>query len=131
MGEFAWSATYSIGNAQIDAEHQGLLELANDIATFADKGEQIARIRQDIFALCDHMRLHFQHEEEYMLQLGCPQYEEHKKQHEEILAAMNAIMKHSDNLDALVYKLKQLMHAWVRGHVLAQDRRIAPPGKPE
>ncbi len=131
MGEFAWSATYSIGNAQIDAEHQGLIELANDIATFADKGEQIARIRQDIFALYDHMRLHFQHEEEYMLQLGYPQDEEHKKQHEEILAAMNAIMKHSDNLDALVYKLKQLMHAWVRGHVLAQDRRIAPPGKPE
>jgi hemerythrin len=131
LSEFTWNAKYSIGNAQIDAEHQGLIELANDIATFASHGEKVARVRKDILALYEHMRVHFQHENEYMLQLGYPRYEEHKKQHEEILTAMNAIIKHSDNLDALVYKLKQLMHAWVRGHVLAQDPRIAPPGKPE
>lgn len=77
------------------------------------------------------MKIHFQHEEEYMVQLGYPQYEEHKKLHERIIAAMNAIMKHSDSLDALVYKLKQLMHAWVRGHILPEDSRIAPPIKPE
>jgi len=127
MGEFAWSAKYSVGNAQIDAEHQGLIELANDIATFASNGEKIARIRKDVIALCDHMRIHFQHEEEYMLQLGYPQYEEHKKLHEGILAAMNSIMKHSDSLDTLVYKLKRLMQAWVRGHILPEDSRIAPP----
>ena len=131
MGEFAWNAKYSIGNARIDAEHRSLIELANDIATFADSGEKLARIRGDILALCDHMRIHFQHEEEYMVQLGYPRYEEHKKMHERILAAMNAIMKHSDNLDMLVYKLKQLMHAWVRGHILPEDSRIAPPTKPE
>lgn len=131
LSEFAWNAKYSLGNAQIDAEHQGLVELANDIATFASHGENAARVRRDILALYEHMRVHFQHEDEYMLRLGYPRYEEHKKQHAEILAAMNAIMKHSDNLDALVYKLKQLMHAWVRGHILGQDRRIAPPKKPE
>ena len=130
LSEFAWHANYSIGNAQIDAEHQGLVRLANDIATFASHGEKVARVRRDILALYDHMKIHFQHEEAYMLQLGYPRYEKHKKMHEKLLAAMNAIMKHSDNLDALVYKLKQLMHAWVRGHILLEDRRIAPPRKP-
>ena len=131
MGEFAWSAKYSIGNAQIDAEHQRLIELANDIATFASNGEKVARIRKDVFALYDHMRIHFQHEEEYMIQLGYPRYEEHKKLHEGLLAAMNSIMKHSDSLDTLVYRLKRLMHAWVRGHILPEDSRIAPPKKQE
>ena len=127
MDEFAWNSKYSIGNAQIDAEHQRLFALANDIAAFAANGEKVARIRGAIFALCDHMKIHFQHEEEYMVRLGYPQYEEHKKLHEGIIAAMNAIMKHSE----LVYKLKQLMHAWVRGHILPEDSRIAPPRKSE
>lgn len=44
----------------------------------------------------------FQHEEEYMLALGYPQFEEHKKRHERIIAKMNTIMKQSGKLDALV-----------------------------
>lgn len=37
---------------------------------------------------------------------------------------MNAIMEHSDSLGALVYKLKRLMHAWVRGHILPEDSSL-------
>ncbi|MCX5876328.1 MAG: hypothetical protein NT087_08580 [Deltaproteobacteria bacterium] len=50
MSEFAWSAKYSIGNAQIDAEHQRLIELANDVATFAASGEKLPRIKGAIVA---------------------------------------------------------------------------------
>ena len=127
MNEFVWSDKYSIGNAQIDAEHQRLIELANDVAAFAGSGEKVARIKGAIVALYDYVKTHFQHEEEYMLQLGCPQYEEHKKLHQGIIAEMNTIMKHSGNLDALVYKFKRLMHIWVLEHILAEDSRIAPP----
>ncbi|MCX5863815.1 MAG: hemerythrin family protein [Deltaproteobacteria bacterium] len=131
MGEFAWSAKYSIDNAQIDAEHQRLIELANDVATFAGSGEKLPRIKGAIIALYDYVKTHFQHEEEYMLQLGYLQYEEHKKLHEGIIAEMNAIMKHSGNLDTLVYKFKRLMNAWVLEHILTEDSRIAPAKKPE
>ena len=131
MGEFVWSAKYSIGNAQIDAEHQRLIELANDVATFAGSGEKLLRIKGAIVALYDYVKIHFQHEEEYMLQLGYPQYEEHQKLHEGIIAEMNAIMKHSGNLDMLVYKFKRLMNAWVLEHILTEDSRITPAKKPE
>jgi hemerythrin len=131
MSEFVWSAKYSIGNAQIDAEHQRLIELANDVAALADSGEKIARIKQDIVALYDYAKNHFKHEEDYMLELAYPQYEEHKKLHEGIIAEMNSIMKHSGNLDALVYKLKRLMNVWVLEHILHEDSRIAPGKKEE
>lgn len=130
MGEFAWSAKYSIGNAQIDAEHQRLFSLANDISSLANTEEQFPRIRSNIIALYDHMKTHFQHEEEYMLQLGYPEYARHKNLHEGIIAAMNTIMRSSDNLDVLVYKLKRLMLSWIRGHILPEDSRIGPPKKP-
>ncbi|MBU1406012.1 MAG: hemerythrin family protein [Proteobacteria bacterium] len=131
MGEFVWSAKYSIGNAEIDAEHQRLIELANHVASLAANNEQLARIKQYIVALYDYVKTHFQHEEEYMLALGYPQYEEHKKLHEGIIAEMNAIMKHSGNLDVLVYKFKRLMNAWVLEHILLEDSRIAPRKKQE
>lgn len=131
MGEFVWSATYSVGNVQIDAEHQRLIELANDVATFAGSGEKLLRIKGAIVALYDNVKTHFQHEEEYMFQLGYPQYEEHQKFHEGIIAEMNAIMKHSGNLDTLVYKFKRLMNAWVLEHILTEDSRITSAKKPE
>jgi len=130
MGEFIWRAKYSIGNAQIDAEHQRLIELANDVATLAASGEKIARIKADIVALYDYVKSHFQHEEEYMLQLGYPDYDAHKNLHEGIIAEMNAIMKQSGSLDTLVYKFKRLMHVWVQDHILTEDSRIAPPKNP-
>lgn len=130
MGEFAWNAKYSIGSAQIDAEHQELLALANEVAAFAGRGEKLERIKVAIVALYDYVKIHFQHEEEYMVQLGYPQYEEHKKLHEEIIAGMNDIMKHSGNLDALVYKFKRLMNSWVLEHIMNEDSRIAPAEKP-
>ncbi len=131
MGEFCWDDKYSIGNAQIDAEHQRLVELAANIATLTNRGEKVARVKEAIVALYDYVKTHFRHEEEYMLQLGYPRYEEHKKLHEGIVAEMNTIMKHSGNLDALVYKFKRLMHAWVLEHILSEDSRIAPPKKAE
>lgn len=131
MGEFVWSAKYSIGNAEIDAEHQRLIELANDVASLAANNEQLTRIKHDIVALYDYVKTHFQHEEKYMLELGYPQYEEHKKLHEGIIAEMNTIMKHSGNLDVLVYKFKRLMNAWVLEHILHEDSRIAPAKKEE
>ena len=129
MTEFTWKDEYSLGNAQIDAEHQRLLELANAVATLANSGEQMTRIKENIVALYDYVKTHFQHEEEYMLQLGYPQYEEHKKLHEGIIAEMNTIMKHSGNLDALVYKFKRLIHVWVLEHILTEDSRIAQAKK--
>ncbi len=129
MTEFTWKDEYSLGNAQIDAEHQRLLELANAVATLANSGEQMARIKENIVALYDYVKTHFQHEEEYMLQLGYPQYEEHKKLHGGIIAEMNTIMKHSGNLDMLVYKFKRLMHVWVLEHILTEDSRIAQAKK--
>jgi len=131
MSEFVWSAKYSIGNAQIDAEHQQLMELANDVAAFAGSGEKLTQIKEAIVALYDYVKTHFQHEEEYMVQLGYPQYEEHKKLHEGIIAEMNGIMKHSGSLDTLVYKFKRLMNAWVLEHILTEDSRIAPAKKPD
>ena len=131
MGEFVWNAKYSIGNAQIDAEHQKLIELANNISTFSSNGEPLPRIKGAIVALYDYVKTHFQHEEEYMVRLGYPQYEEHKKLHEAIIAEMNTIMKHSGNLDALVYKFKRLMNTWVLEHILTEDSRIATGIKPQ
>jgi len=127
MSEFAWSAKYSIGNAEIDAEHQRLIELANVVATFAGSGEKLPRIKGAIVALYDYVKIHFHHEEEYMLQLGYLQYEEHKKLHEDIIAEMNGIMKHSGNLDTLVYKFKRLMHGWVIEHIIHEDMKISAP----
>lgn len=36
-------------------------------------------------------------------------------------------MKHSGNLDTLVYKFKRLMHDWVIDHIIHEDLKISAP----
>lgn len=39
MEEFVWSDKYSLGNELLDAEHKRLIELAADVAAFAELTE--------------------------------------------------------------------------------------------
>ncbi len=129
MGQFTWKDEYSIGNAVIDAEHRHLIALASTVAGFANSGERVERVKEAVVALYDYVKTHFQHEEEYMAGIDFPGLAEHRRQHQEIIHEMNTIMKHSGNLDALIYKFKRLMHVWVLEHIIEDDHKITQASK--
>lgn len=119
-----WSDRYSLHHEKIDAQHQELFRLANRVEALDSKTttkEILARLLKEFFA---YMGKHFKDEEAYMLSIGYPLLEEHKKLHEEIIGSMTALIKETKGIEALQSKMKIVSHKWLVEHILENDLRI-------
>ena len=78
-----WNKSLSIGNTQVDNDHKKLINIYKDLVDLVEvdgSRENFAIILSKMTDYCLH---HFEKEEKYMLQFNYPNYEEHKRKHEE------------------------------------------------
>lgn len=119
-GLFEWSARYQSGDDAIDAQHRNLFDIANRLQADLDKGQR----QQELMNLYRHMREHFRAEEELMRGAGYPRYLEHRKSHDELLAALNDISAEVAVDPGRLPELRALVASWIDGHVLDADLEI-------
>ncbi len=81
-----WTDDLKVGLSFVDEEHKRFVELYNDAneASDEDFAERLA-------ALVEHIRLHFQHEEQMMRASCFFAYSIHKNEHERVLAEIERI----------------------------------------
>lgn len=59
MDEFTWQDDCRIGDDTIDAEHQHLFGLANQVEQLTGQNEDPEKIREAVLALCEYVKTHF------------------------------------------------------------------------
>ena len=79
-----WKPFYSVGDASIDAEHQRLLGIIDDLCLAVHAGQGQAIIREILDRLSDYTIVHFDHEERAMQKCGYPNLEAHMTMHDEM-----------------------------------------------
>ena len=121
-----WSNDYCLGHEIIDAEHEKLFEMANQIFHIKDPTGDVDTIKLLLHELYDYMQTHFRHEEEYMKEISFPKRKDHIEKHEAIIQEMNQALKTSRNMEQPKTKLNDLMVKWVLTHIIEEDRKIAP-----
>jgi hemerythrin len=119
-----WKSEYCIGEDTIDAEHQNLFHLANEVFKVKMSESKIDNIGPLIHKLYEYMKYHFDHEEVFMVEISFNEIDFHKTKHLEIIAEMNAIMKSSHQITVLADKLAAMMVKWVLKHILEEDIKI-------
>ena len=127
----AWRDAMSIGVAELDADHKRLVALVNACEKAA--GEVNPAVGQRMFELVvDYCTTHFKREEVFHLSSGAPDYERHKKQHQEMtVEARNLWREFLAEVDpkrkaACVGRLSDLLNRWMIEHVLKEDMRLKP-----
>lgn len=78
-----WSKKFSIGNENVDNDHKKLFEIHNDLVDLVSENcsrKEFARILSE---MTDYVLNHFKKEEAYMRELNFPDYDEHRKRHDE------------------------------------------------
>ena len=73
-----------IGVSEIDAEHRGLFRLVGEVSDLLDANwadDKYFEICDVVEHLKEYAAEHFQHEEEYMEQIGHPELEMQREQH--------------------------------------------------
>ncbi len=122
---FKWNIEYQLKNQLLDEEHEQLFNIA--LKSLNYHGTNIkTHVKITVNELYEYMKTHFNHEEEYLVQIGYPLLEEHRAIHENIIEQMNAFIKKLPTLSIINFekKLIEYMDIWLINHILYEDRKI-------
>lgn len=122
----SWKPEYSIGIQEIDDQHKSLMNLINklQLAIRYHQGEYFER--QALEELAEYTKTHFKHEEEMMLKYGYPDYQAHKREHDEMAAK---VQKHIENFEqnghSALLNMAPFVWDWLTDHIYGVDQSYA------
>ncbi len=136
---FEWRDCWTLEVGFMDDDHRFLAELLNRIARdFGDwpdpsgiPGVGKWRSTSDLLGVLDdlgqHVRGHFQREEDVMRTLDYPDYPAHKSEHDILLAEYAVVVRgiRASGRKALDISTLETIKDWLMGHVLEVDRQLA------
>lgn len=120
MSKFTWRDEYKTGHDTIDAQHQNLFKLANQLVDVTDQDE-ITRL---LMLFYQHVREHFQYEEQFMKQTGYSGYQAHVESHNKMLDKLIGISKKVQLKQWVNSDIQAFVDGWVLVHILEEDLKF-------
>ncbi|MFP4363969.1 MAG: bacteriohemerythrin [Spirochaetia bacterium] len=130
MALVEWNESLSVGNEYIDNQHQGLINVINEVWEATRNKVAIEEFTPYIIKLIRYTREHFGDEEKMMEEKGYPYIKRHKDQHREFIEKIDSFdekidrQKKSANAELVVF-LKQ----WLVTHIQKSDKAYADYAK--
>lgn len=117
-----WSDTLSVGIEEIDQQHKILVRLVNDMHEAIQHKEGSATAKPILDKLIQYTIIHFAVEESLMRIFNYPDYEEHKKHHEELTREVITLRKKVRSGEtAISFQLMHFLQGWLTRHILQED----------
>ena len=122
MQRLKWDASFEIGVAKVDAEHQRLIEVYNELYDAAQAGVTGPDLYNLCFKLCTYTEQHFKHEEQIMRELAYPGYDQHHTHHAYLLTEIATItLRYGEDLTGISARVMDYIWEWLLNHILAED----------
>lgn len=125
----AWTDEMSVGVAQLDDDHKGLISILNRLGDALNEGaDSRAAMTLGFRALSQYMRVHFAREEHAMRAAAYPGLAGHHPQHVDFIAEMTEMADRfeagsdADLLEDLVLYLRD----WLINHIMVEDMAYKP-----
>jgi len=127
MAFFNWEDRFSVGIAEIDMQHQKLVQMLNELydAMKAGKGnEMVGKILGDMI---QYTAGHFATEERYMKLHDYPDFAAHKKEHDTLTQQVLDLQKQfKSGQAALSMKVGTFLKSWLVNHISGTDMGYSP-----
>ncbi len=118
-----WNDKYNVGIPKIDEEHKKLIGIINKAVTASRHKDNSGEILEILREMSDFAQTHFATEETYMLESGYPDYEQHKKEHQdftiETIAFLDDVGKSNRKL---AHEILAHLKVWLVSHIQGTDR---------
>jgi len=123
---FTWSSEYLLGQKTIDSEHKELFRIALKALNYENVKNQKEHARATIMQLNKYMQEHFKHEEEYMLSIAYPSFQEHKKIHAQIIDQVSQLIQQLPKMKIQDFEkaLVTYIDIWLVNHIIHEDHKI-------
>lgn len=126
--KYVWTQNLETGNEIIDSQHKALIEALNTLVDATMRGCGCQELRQTVEFLEEYTRKHFADEEVLQLEYQYPDYESHKKKHEEFFQVVQEIGEKLSEEGAtmkLLGRVNREMGDWLILHIKIEDARLA------
>lgn len=118
--------TIRVGIPIVDEQHDGLLAIHDEIADSVRTERPPYHTIELMARLYQQSRMHFETEEAIMEQLGYPDLERHRAEHESLTARLRAIvLEYRRSGDAVTVEMVDFLRKWVVEHIGGEDQRLA------
>ena len=118
-----WSPELSLDNEDIDAQHQKLFSLTNELIGHADADAHSEIINETLYELLQYIDVHFSDEEEMLKNINYPKFDEHKKLHrgftKKIAMFCQDVVK---GRAKIAEHLLEFLIAWITQHTSIDDQ---------
>lgn len=125
---YKWSDDLLTGNMQIDTEHKELINAINDLLDACNKGKGRAELEKTVKFLSSYTKTHFSREEVLQMKYKYPDYNNHKKYHQNFIDTVENIQKKlladGPNI-ALVGEINSKVANWLISHIKREDVKVA------
>jgi hemerythrin len=116
-----WNDEYSVGIAEIDDQHKGVVELFTVINAAIDAREGWSDVFFKLEQLRDHARFHFALEESLMRMHGYPKHAEHVELHKHFLGKLDQLQMTTLSRQVTMNTINYLSD-WYTEHLKTEDR---------
>jgi hemerythrin len=127
MALMTWSDKFSVQVRQCDEEHKQLINLINNVhdAMKVGQGKQI--VGQVLDALISYTKSHFAAEEQLMKANGYPDYESHKKEHNQLtMTVVDFRKEYLEGKVPLTQSIMNFLKDWLTNHIQGVDKKYGP-----
>ncbi len=131
MSFMNWEEKYSVKNPEMDNQHKKLIVLINQLHDAMKTGKGKEEIGKILNSLADYTKNHFTAEEKMMQSIQFDNFDDHKKEHTQLLQQVTELINRFDNGDALpVIEVMNFLKSWLVDHIMKEDMRYATVGQP-
>ncbi|MDQ0203719.1 diguanylate cyclase [Pectinatus haikarae] len=117
-----WGPFFTSGNPSIDRDHCNLVKVSNEIIQNCVNGDNHDAIYLLLQEMIKNVSIHFQKEEKIIQQFKYKDYEEHRKNHQELMKRMTDMyseyLQHKQSmLDVVEFMIQEVLV----GHIVKKD----------
>jgi len=117
-----WTDKFRAGVEKFDNQHKRLIGLINELSRQISIGGGKQELEKVVTEIYEHKKNHFSDEERLMLDHNYPQFEQHAKEHMEML---DWLLEHKEKLAAgdkmVTVELSGYLSDWLMNHVAKTD----------
>ncbi|HOJ29913.1 MAG: hemerythrin family protein [Spirochaetes bacterium] len=119
-----WGEHLSVGVTVFDNEHKQLVSLVNKLNHALLAGSAKKTMEEILQNLVNYTKIHFKHEEDYMVLYDYPEYEKHKKEHDALTdQVMDFYMRYQAGKTVFSLELMNFLKDWLTNHILISDKK--------
>ena len=122
-----WTEQYSVGDPLMDAYHHIFFKTLEDLSRELESLAPEA-VEDRIAFLLNYASMHFESEEQLMRQVAFPELEAHQELHRAFKERLTGLQDRylARPSSPVARELLELSEAWLREHILGEDRKYQP-----